>query len=301
MKNLKIGAVSRNYFNMPLWVTQHAGFFESEGLNVSIELYEPIDEVSQRLIDGRLDFAMGVTEHVILNNESGGRLQIIGGNVNRLPFSFIARPHIKNYVDLRGATIGVSSLDAGSSSLVMQILKSHGLDYPQDYTIKAVGPILTRWKMLQSGEIDAGLQGVPLNFIAIDAGYTDLGNPRKIFPDFQFTSLNVDSDWAERNSDTVITFLKAIIRAHEWFYTHKEESIDIAQKETGIDRIYAERAWDEYVNEQIFPRDATASPKAVQTLIDISALIRAIPVRSKTNAEEYIESRYIETARHELG
>jgi len=28
----------------------------------------------------------GITEHVILDSEAGGSLEIIGGNVNRLPF-----------------------------------------------------------------------------------------------------------------------------------------------------------------------------------------------------------------------
>ncbi|RYF70267.1 MAG: ABC transporter substrate-binding protein, partial [Comamonadaceae bacterium] len=40
MIKLNVGAVSRNYFNMPLWVAQDAGFFERNGLDVSIELYE---------------------------------------------------------------------------------------------------------------------------------------------------------------------------------------------------------------------------------------------------------------------
>jgi len=87
MKKIRLGAISRNYFNMPIWIAAHTGMFEQEGLEVSIELYEPIDEVWQRLQDGRLDIALGVTEHIILDSESGGHLEIIGGNVNRLPFS----------------------------------------------------------------------------------------------------------------------------------------------------------------------------------------------------------------------
>jgi hypothetical protein len=28
MKQIKVGAVSRNYFNMPLWIAKDQGFFE---------------------------------------------------------------------------------------------------------------------------------------------------------------------------------------------------------------------------------------------------------------------------------
>lgn len=300
MQALTVGAVSRNYFNLPLWIAQHAGFFEKEGLSVSIELIEGIDEVTRRLAAGHFNLALDVTENCILNNEQGGRLEIIGGNVNRLPFSFIARPHIRSYQDLRGARIGVSSISAGSSSLVMKLLAAHGLHYPKDYTLLAVGPILSRWKMLQGGEIDGGLQGVPLNYLAVDAGYSDLGNLRSQFPDFQFTSLDADANWARRNQDVVVAFLKAYLRAHRWFYENKAGATEIARTETGVERPYAERAWDEYVRDEIFPRDGRASARAVQALIEVSSLIRNLSVRSKSAAEQYINHSYLETAARTL-
>lgn len=300
MRALTVGAVSRNYFNLPLWVAQHAGFFNREGLSVTIELIEGIDEVTHRLAAGEFQLALDVTENVILNAEQGGRLEVVGGNVNRLPFSFIARPHIKSYADLRGARIGVSSISAGSSSLVMKLLAGHGLHYPKDYTLLAVGPILSRWKMLQSGEIDGGLQGAPLNYIAVDAGFSDLGNPRSQFPDFQFTSLDVDADWARRNEDAVVAFLRAWIQAHRWFCANRAGATEIAVKETGVEKRYAERAWDEYVRDEIFPRDARASARAVQALIEVSSLIRNLPGRSKSRAEQYINHSYLEAAKGSL-
>jgi ABC-type nitrate/sulfonate/bicarbonate transport system substrate-binding protein len=297
MDRIKIAAVSRNYFNMPLWIGLHEGLFAQEGLDVALELYEPIDEVTDRLRDGRVALACGVTEHVVLDSENGGDLEIIGGNVNKLPFSLIAGKDIKSFADLRGKTVGVSSIEAGSSSLVMQLLAEHGLRYPDDYKMVAVGPILTRWRMLQSGEIDAGLQGAPLNLIAIDQGFTALCQPRDRFPDFQFTSLNVDRRWARGNRDLVVRFMRGFIRAHEWFYANRTAAAAIAVRETGIDAGYADRAWDEYTSAEIFPRDGDASSAAVQALIEISTLIRALPVRARRNADDYIDRSYLQAAR----
>ena len=296
MRALTVGAVSRNYFNLPLWIAQHAGLFNREGLSVAIELIEGIDEVTRGLAAGQLDLALNVTENTILNSEQGGRLEIIAGNVNRLPFSFIARPHIERYADLRGARIGVSSIKAGSSSLVMKLLAAHGLHYPEDYSLLAVGPILSRWTMLQSGQIDGGLQGAPLNYIALDAGFSDLGNPRSQFPDFQFTSLDVDSGWARQHRDSVGAVLIAYRQAHRWFYANKAGATEIAVRETGVEKHYAERAWDEYVRDEIFPRDAGASAPAVQALIEVSSLIRDLPTRSKSRAEQYINHSYLQMA-----
>ena len=127
MDQLTLAVVSRNYFNLPCWIALHAGLFAAEGLEVRIDHIEGIEEVNDRLRDGRAQLAYGVTEHVILDAEAGGSQRIIGGNVNRLPFSFIASAGIADYAGLRGKRIGVSSLRAGSSSLIIRLLARHGV------------------------------------------------------------------------------------------------------------------------------------------------------------------------------
>src|ERR1700736_997961 len=242
MEKIAFTAVSRDYFNMPVWIAQQQRMFADEGLDVTIELYEGVDEVTNRLRDGRAQLAYGITEHVVLDSEAGGFLEIIGGNVNRLPFSLVTAKSIKTFEQLRGKTIGVSSLDAGSSSLVMKLLSARGLEFPRDYRMKAVGPILARWAMLQSGEIDAGLQGAPLNYIAADQGFNSLCEPRQEVPYFQFTSLNADSRWAAANSAIVQPFMRVFVRAHQWFFANRDAVTPIAITETGITKDYALRA-----------------------------------------------------------
>ena len=294
MERIKIGAVSRNYFNMPLWVAESEGFFRREGLAVDLHLVEGIDEVTARLASGEFDLDLGVTENVILDRERGGRLAIVAGNVNRLPFSLIANGRIRSIPELRGARIGVSSIEAGSSSLVMRLLAQHGLSYPGDYTLLPVGPILTRWRMLQSGEIDAGLQGAPMNRIAVEAGFTDLGSPRDQFPDFQFTSVNVRMDRAEARRGAVEAFLRAYIAAHRWLLANRLASRDVASREASLSAPHADFAWEECVAGQIFPPDGRASIPAIQTLIEVSSQIRALPGRGALRAEAYLDSSFID-------
>lgn len=297
MDRLTLAVVSRNYFNMPAWLGLHAGLFAHEGIDLAIDHIESIEEVNDRVRDGRAQLAYGVTEHVILDAESGGRQAIIGGNVNRLPFSLIARPGIEGIAGLRGKRIGVSSLRAGSSSLIMRLLAAHGLEYPGDYELVPCGPILARWELLRSGGIDAGLQGAPLNYIALDQGFVSLHEPRD---DFQFTSLDVDLRWAEANRDLLLRFLRGFLRAHERFFTDRDLARAVAVAETGIEPGYADRAWDEYTRDTIFPRDGEASAAGVQALIETSALIRDLPARARTHAEDYIDRRWLAEARASL-
>jgi len=300
MTLLRVGAVSRNYFNLPLWLGIEAGFFSTEGLSLEVHLIEAIDQVTEGMASGALDLALNVTENTLLNRESGGDLTIIGGNVNRLPFSLIARPGVRAVSDLRGAKIGVSSLRAGSSSLVMRLLADAGLQYPSDYTLVAVGPILSRWERLRSGEIDAGLQGAPLNHIAIDLGFADLGSPRNLFPDFQFTSLDARRSWLQANPDTAVRFMRAFIRAHRLFYSDPDAVAAVACRETGVERRYADQAWHEYTRDTIFPPDGRPSVAAVRSLIEVSSLIRDLPTRASMRAETYVDFSFAEAAERSL-
>ena len=67
MALLRFAAISRNYFNMPLWIGVHHGLFRDEGIELDVELHEGVDEVSRRLADGRADLVYGITEHVVLD------------------------------------------------------------------------------------------------------------------------------------------------------------------------------------------------------------------------------------------
>lgn len=301
MEIIRFAAVSRNYFNMPIWVAHRCNLFREENLKVEIELHEPIDEVSQRLQQGAVQLAFGVTEHAILDRENGGSTSIIGGNVNKLPFSLISKNSITEPKELKNKIIGVSSKTAGSSSLVMKILEMHGLKYPFDYKLEEVGPILSRWEKLKSGEIDAGLQGTPLNHIAVSEGFTSLIEPREYFPDFQFTSLHVLENWAHENQKILLKFLRAYIRAHGLFFENQNLMADIAVKEMGIEKKYAHAAWTEYTEQHIFDPDGNFNINGIQSLIDVSALIRSISKRKNTKAEDYVDSSFLLKAKSYSG
>ncbi len=300
MDRLTLAVVSRNYFNVPAWIGRNEGLFANEGIDLAIEHIEGIEEVNDHLADGRADLAYGVTEHVILDAESGGGQVVIGGNVNRLPFLLIARPGIQCLAGLRGRRIGVSAIRAGSSSLIMKLLAAEGLHYPGDYELVPCGPILARWEMLRKGEIDAGLQGAPLDRIALDQGFVALCNPRETVPDFQFTSLDVRRDWAVANADVLHRFMRGFVRAHERFFTDREAAARAAMRESGIERRYADAAWEEYTREAIFPRDGRASLAGIEALIETSALIRDLPARAGTRAESYVDHSWIDAVHREM-
>src|SRR6266545_727251 len=106
---------------------------------------------------------------------AGGPLRVAAGLTDRPPLSMIALPGHHGFGDLRGGRIGTSSLTEGTRHVAERMLAAHGLTYPADYDFALEGSHVERWKALQAGTIDAALQMIPYDFMAVEAGFTDLG------------------------------------------------------------------------------------------------------------------------------
>jgi len=190
-----VANVSRTLFSLPLWIAQRKGFMAAEGIDAASSILDSAEKINAALRSGDMQVAMGTPEAVIIDAYRGGSLRLIAGNTGKLPHFIIARPHIKTLKDLRGANFGILSEKEGSTYVVQDIAKAIGLT-PADYTMTAVGGAPTRWKLLQAGKIDVGLQPFPLSYIAEDAGFTNLGSVIPFVPDWQFTTINADMTWA---------------------------------------------------------------------------------------------------------
>ena len=185
-------------------------------LPIQTTLLPSVDKATAAVKEGEGDIAITPPEGAIRNAVAGGNLRVIAANVNRLPLSLISHPRFKRIEDLKGAVLGTSSLTEGTALYTMEVLRRYGLNYPDDYTFNVVGLHPARWKALQEGTIDAAVQLMPLNFIAEDAGFRNLGEVTDYIPEIAFTALIVDKDWAEKNRAAVVAFLRALIQATAW-------------------------------------------------------------------------------------
>ena len=125
--------------------------------------------------------------------------------------------------------------------MVQDIAKKIGLT-PADYKMTAVGGAPTRWKLLQAGKIDVGLQPFPLSYIAEDAGFTNLGSVIPFVPEWQFTTINADMAWASKNPEVVVRFLRAVQRGRDFMQTNPQETAAIAAHEIKTTVALAARA-----------------------------------------------------------
>jgi ABC-type nitrate/sulfonate/bicarbonate transport system substrate-binding protein len=227
---VKLAAITRTVFYVPLWVAMHRGFLTDEGLDVQVTFFDNAGRTAEMLHTGEMQFVLRSPEAAITDAYRGGSLRVIAGGVSRLPHFIIAQPRIKTLQDLRGANFGVLAEKEGTTYIVQDIAKALGLG-PDDYKITVVGGSPTRWKLLKEGKIDVGLQPIPNSYEAEAAGFTNLGSAIQFVPDWQFTCVNVDEKWAQQNRDIVVRFLRGLQRGRDYMRTNPQESAEIAAEE----------------------------------------------------------------------
>jgi ABC-type nitrate/sulfonate/bicarbonate transport system substrate-binding protein len=295
-EKMSVGLVSRTFFNVPLWAAMEQGRFAADGIEVATTLLGSTSQVPP-LLDGSLQVVIGSPESAMQNAAAGGPLRLIAGNAGKLVHSLIARAPFKRIEDLRGATIGILNMKEGTFFHIKTMLAAHGLNFPGDYKVTETGGVPPRHKALLEGAIDAGLQSVPLNFVAEDAGMNNLGNVIDHVPDWQFVSINANSEWAAANSDLLVRFLRTLSRATEWLYANRAAAAEIAAREMPAPLGHAERAWDHFTGTNALTRDLSVNIKGLEHVIATLRQSGHLPEGSPTDPGFYIDGRYLAAAR----
>jgi ABC-type nitrate/sulfonate/bicarbonate transport system substrate-binding protein len=293
---LVVGYVSRTFFNMPLWIAEQQGFFADAGLAVETTMFGNASQVPP-LLDGSFQVALGSPEAAVQNAAEGGPLRLVAGNAGKLVHSLIARAPFKRIEDLRGGTIGILTMKEGTFFALRTMLAAHGLHYPADYQVKNTGGVPPRHQALLAGEIDAGLQSVPWNYVAEDAGMNNLGEVIEYVPDWQFVSLNANRDWAKANRDVLARFLRAMLRGTEWFYANRAAAAEIAARELPAPLPHAERAWDYFTGKNALTHDMAVNEKGLAYVI---ATLKQAGLLAKGAANApgfYVADEYLAAAR----
>jgi ABC-type nitrate/sulfonate/bicarbonate transport system substrate-binding protein len=296
LKRVEAGIVSRTFFYVPVWAGIERGFFREEGLDVNLTIFGNASQV-EPLISGRMHVAIGTPEAVLQNAAAGGPLRLVAGNTGKLSHSLIVNPRFSRIEDLKGATFGILNMTEGSFFQIREMMARHGLYYPADYHVKEMGGVPPRHKALLAGTIDAGLQSIPWNYVAEDAGFKSLADINTYVPDWQFVSVNVNNDWAKANRAMLVSFLRALSRATDWVYANRAEAAAIAERELPTKRAYAERAWDYYTSTNALTRDLALNRSGLEKVIQVQIQAALLPKDAPTDSGRYIEPSYLEEAR----
>lgn len=300
-QTLKVGYTSKTIFFLPFFVARNKGFYDAEGLKVELILMGTPAINLQALIAGQIQVSNINPDGILIANEKGANLKAVAGVINGVAYSLIGGKPYKKLEDLRGTKLGVGSLKGGPTTLLLEYLRAKGLTYPRDYTMVLVGGgTPARLAALESGSISAAVIGVPQSEMAVDRGFNKLGDVLEVLPSFQFTTVNVNQSWAEKNRPLLVKFLKAHVKSLAWIHDHIDGASELFASETGVKSPYARKGVEYFTKNRLFPRDGNISMEGMKVNIEVQAkdglLSPPLPAPDK-----HLDLSYLRQAQKELG
>lgn len=304
LQRLELAFCSQILCGIPLEVARTRGFWEAEGLHVTITYARGGAQAVNSLVGGSVDW-VATGFDVVVQTAARGRDALSIASLSRLPFFALAvsprERSIASVRDLAGKKIGVGNLGTTDHFLALYLLTREGVD-PESVEFVASGPNL--YEQLNRGQVEAGMVQEPsltlieraggrvlVNFMRLEDVHRALGGP------YQFLALSTRSDVLQAQAETARKLIRGLVNANRWVVASPGPDIVKSMPEelvAGGDVDTFAAVLDRY-KADLYPRDARLALDPVQRVIDVQTQSGAIEPGS-VQAERLFTNRYVEEA-----
>lgn len=202
----------------PLHMAVNEGYFEEEGLNVTIEQTGSGQAALTKLIGGDSHIAFSsYVPFLVAQDKGAADIKFVADSVATTPDSFVLvtmpDSSVESVEDLEHKRIAVSDLNTISDAMVKSVMKSNGLDHETVEWVPTPFPDIAG--ALSRGDVDAGLLIEPFLTDAESSTGTvpviDVATgPTKDFPLAGYGAL---AEFVEENPQTIAAFQRAMSKA----------------------------------------------------------------------------------------
>jgi NitT/TauT family transport system substrate-binding protein len=189
-------------------IPEYLGYYRQEGLTLEFFPLGPNTVVMEQIASKRIEFATGVPTVQLPVVAKGEKLPTVNFFEFTYPFKYgLAVPPksaVNALADLKGKTVGVSSLGLTDYPVLKLILKRNGIDPDKDISILAVGEGVIGGQALQRGAIDALFSydtqfgqieavGIQMRYVALPKNVPNIGG---FYLATRLETLREHRDWA---------------------------------------------------------------------------------------------------------
>ncbi len=228
----RVGQSSPANTFLAIWMASDAGLYEARGLKVEVVPMAGGRDIADAFASGRIDAMHIGLSSVVRANAAGADLRAFGSLSNVIRFALFGAPGVKTPADLKGGTIGISSLGSESDVTVTLMLAQLGLTRA-DVTVKELGT--HRLGAVRSGAVTATALNEPDRSLAYAAGLTALVDlaPQRI--PWLFTGLVARRADIGARRDDLTRFLKATIEGNRLALADESRAKAVLRKELHVD------------------------------------------------------------------
>ena len=292
-------------FNLPSFVARDKGFFERNGVRVTLQFTPSSVAQMTGLAEGKFDIAITAVDNIVAYVEGQGEAPIgpqpeffafMGSDSGFL--SLVVRPDIKSFSDLKGKTLSVDARTTGYAFALFEMLARNGLN-EGDYSIERVGGTVQRWNALRDKKQSGTLLSTPFNLLAQEEHFIELAKATEVIGPYQGNVAATRRSWARQNKSLVIAFVRGYVQAIAWLYnkTNREEAVRILEKNvpemsTGL----AQQSYEELLDAQDgFSRKGRMNFEGLRTVLALRSHY-AEPPKELADPLKYYDPSYYDSA-----
>ncbi|HEX5282071.1 MAG TPA: ABC transporter substrate-binding protein [Micropepsaceae bacterium] len=278
---LRFGLDTEHNINgLTLAVADQEGFLAREGLKLQqTEFLATKDRDRNRdallaaLKKGDINFTRVQTPFLIEGAAKKTGIVGISGVVDNPVYFLVAGPNIKNFADLKAKVITEPRLGDILSLTARELLAQHGLS-PREVTIREIAGSGPRVDCLLSGKCDAGTIDQPAVYKLFEAGFHTLALHSEAGALVDVVDI-VDRDWAARNRDIVVKYLRASANAMRYIHDPKNrnEVVKVVMAVTAQPEKQARQMLEYYWDPKyhVLPQDAEIDMNGLTATIQLLA------------------------------
>ena len=288
----------------PLYVAEHKKMFERNGLQVEVIIIRGATNVVRAVLSETVPIGRINPDYVIGAIEKGAKVKIVAANMEKIPYDIYARQEIKTGADLKGKTLGVSTLTGGTTLMVHEVLEKAYKLNENDYKLLIVGTSPERYAALKGGSVHATFMGPPFTFRAAKDNFRKLANFHEYLGPILFTTDFAHANYIKSNRAEIVRYQKSMIEATRWLYDpkNKEEALAIHMKVLKSPRESADEDYKYLVQEfQPFPRDGSVGKASFDKTMELRAKEGIYQGKKMPTASDYVDNAIIDEAIKQAG
>ena len=271
-----VGSASANLW--PVMVGVKKGFFAAEDIKIDMIYIQANAGVIQQLTVDAVNVSVGSgLVDPIRAVDKGAPLALVRIEMQRPPYTLMAKPAIKSIKELKGKVVSVGGAKDITRIFFERMLAPSGVD-PKDVDLIYAGATSARLAALQSGAADAAILTAPYNFHAEAAGFTNLGRTADTV-DMPFSGVSTNRDWAQRNKATIEKFLAVYTKSIAWLKepANRQEAVDIMVSVSSLKADDVSKAYDFMIASGFIEPTGTVSKAQLGKVVDALKTLGDIP------------------------
>ncbi len=223
-----------------VYVAEDQGFFEKNGLEVTIKDYASGQAAADALIDGEADIATSADFVFVSNSFDHADLRVFGTVATAEVIELVARKDkgITTPTDLKGKKIGVTKKSSAESDLGKFLLYNGlSIDDVELVDLKPSGIV----KAVINGDIDAGVTWDP-NVYNIKEELGDNAVSWSVVESFYFVLITKE-DWIKNNPAAAERFIKSVLEAEDYIKDNSGEAKEFIKNRFDYESDYIDYSW----------------------------------------------------------